>query len=313
LLQQDFPVQLSVSGELPLGYKKGAPLVNPQWVTVSGPKSAVKRVSQAHVALDISGSVETIQRDIPVEILDANGDPVPDLTVSPRVVTVTQPISLLGGFKNVAVKVVTEGQVAPGYRLTNILVSPPTVTLFSDNPKLMNEIPGFVETLPVDLTNLDDDIEISVNLNLPEGITSVRDPVVLVQVSVAAIEGSLTLSVPVETIGLSPDLQAIISPVLVDVIVAGPLNVLDTLTPSSFRVVLDLTGLPLGVYQRVPIVEAEVDQVRVQTTLPETVEVSIELAPTPTPTFTLSVTPEAPLTPPADLTPTQTLTATPQP
>ncbi|MBN1146249.1 MAG: hypothetical protein JXA78_03260 [Anaerolineales bacterium] len=307
LSQQDFSVQLTVSGDLPLGYKKGAPLVTPQLVTVSGPKSAVERVSQARVSLDISGAIETIQQDIPVEIVDDNGEPVSNLTVSPRLVTVTHPISLLGGFKNVAVKVVTEGQVANGYRLTNILVSPPTVTLFSDDPRLINEIPGFVETLPVNLENLNDDVEISVNLNLPEGITSVREPVVLVQVGVAAIEGSLTLSVPVEMIGLSPDLQAIISPDSVDVIVAGPLYVLDALTPSNFRVVLDLAGLPVGVYQRVPVVASDSEQVRVQTTLPETVEVRIELAPTPTLTLTLSVTPEV------SLTPTQAPTVTPQP
>jgi YbbR domain-containing protein len=199
---------------------------------------------------------------------------------------------------------VTTGQVANGYRLTNISVSPPTFTVFSNNPDLINELPGFVETLPVDINNLTEDAEISVGLNLPEGITTVREPTVLVQVSVAAIEGSLTLALPVEVIGLTPDLKAEISPETVDVIVAGPLNILDKLSPASFQVVLDLTALPPGVYQRSPVVVQAPDQVRVQTILPEIVEVKIEPAPTPTLSPTGLITTTIQTVTPAPPTPT---------
>ena len=130
---------------------------------------------------------------------------------------------------------------------------------------------------------------VSVDLNLPEGITAVRDPNVIVQISVAAIEGSLTLTLPVEVVNLSPDLQAAISPLTIDVIIAGPLFVLEQLTQENFRVVVDLTGLPPGVYQRTPVVELAPDQVRIQTTLPESVEVTIQIAPTSI------VTPQSPL------------------
>jgi hypothetical protein len=97
--------------------------------------------------------------------------------------------------------------------------------------------------------------------------------------------------------------------------VAGPLNVLDVLTASNFLVTLDLSGLPTGVYQRSPEIEVDIEQVRVQTTLPETVEVTIQLAPTSSPTATISGTPPtatASETPsPENATPT--LTTTPQP
>jgi YbbR domain-containing protein len=288
---------------LPLGYKKGSPQIEPIEVTVSGPESAVQQVVQVRASLDITGMIESFHRSIVLEALDENENPVSNVTITPKTANISQPISLLGGFKNVVVRVVTKGQVANGYRLTNILVSPPTVTLFSDNPQLVDEIPGYVDTLPVDLSNLSDDIEINVGLNLPDGITLVREPSVLVQVSVAAIEGSLTLSLPVEVIGLSPGLTVSISPAVVDVIVAGPLNILDQLSASSFRVVLDLTGLPPGVYQRSPVVDLYPDQVRIQTTLPETLEVTIEEEPTPTPNPTESTTPQAEGTPAATPTP----------
>jgi len=82
-----------------------------------------------------------------------------------------------------------------------------------------------------------------------------------------------------------------VSPATVDIIVAGPLNILETLAPDSFLVVLDLADLPVGVYQRPPVVDQYPDQVRIQTVLPETVEVTILIAPTPTPISTSTMQP----------------------
>ena len=62
------------------------------------------------------------------------------------------------------VKVASTGQVASGYRLTNISVFPPTVTVFSTNPSLVDRLPGFVETSPLDLTGVKDDIDIRLPL-----------------------------------------------------------------------------------------------------------------------------------------------------
>lgn len=297
LVSRRIPVEINVQGDVPIGYRKETLALDPSEVSIIGSESAVNRVSLAQARLNIAGATQTIQETVPIDLLDENGDPVSNVDLNPQEVSVSLPISLLGGFKNVAVKVATSGQVAEGYRLTNITVTPPTVTVFSDDPRLVEELPGFVETLPVVLTDLTDDSEISVGLNLPQGVTPVREPNVLVQISVAAIEGSRTFSVPVLPTGLSPDLMATISPEIVDVIAAGPLNLLEELTASDFQVYVDLEGLPVGIYQRPPTAEVIPDQVRVQTTLPDTVEVNISLAPTPTITPVVSPTPSPTTTP----------------
>lgn len=297
LVSKDLPIELQESGDLSLGYTKGVPILEPDTIRISGAESAVERVSQAIVKLDIAGAIAMIERSLPVEVVDINGDRIEDVTITPKEVKVSLAVDLLGGFKNVAVKVVTTGQVANGFRLTNIAISPPTVTLFSDDPNVLDTVPGFVETLPVDLTGLNEYTEVNAGLNLPQGISLVRDPRVLVQISVAAIEGSLTLTVPVEVIGLSPEFQTIISPTTVDIIVAGPLIILDTLSAEDFLVILDLTGLPIGVYQRTPEVDILPAEIRLQTILPETVEVTIEAAPTPTLLLTPSNPADASTTP----------------
>jgi len=272
------PVMINLNGEPALGYRKGTPDLEPAEVSVSGPESTVEQVEQATTSLDIFGANETVQTTVTVNAMNANGDPVDEVTITPRVIDVTVPITLLGGYRTVAIKPETVGQPAPGYRLTHISVSPPTVTVFSSNPQLVNELPGYVETNPMDITGITDDVEIRMDLNLPDGMELVGDPSVLVQVGVAAIEGSLTLSLPVETLGLPPELQASIAPTNVDLIVSGPLPVLDTLSADSFRVVVDLGGLEPGVYQLAPVIDLIPGQVSIDTILPETVEVTVREA-----------------------------------
>ena len=69
-----------------------------------------------------------------------------------------------------------------------------------------------------------------------------------------------------------------------DVILSGPVPILNSLDPSDIRVVVALAGLDLGIYQLEPEVDILPERVRVETILPTTVEVTIIIAPTPTPT-----------------------------
>lgn len=277
------PVTLVIEGDTAMGYQKGTATLSPSEAIISGRQSQVEKVAQLRAVLDVSGTGETIQTNLPILAVDENGNSVNDITINPKFSTVTQPISLLGGYKNVVVKVVTGGQIADGYRLTNLSVAPMNVTVFSADPQRINQIPGYVETEPVDLSNVSEDSEIRVKLVLPDGVTLVGEQSVLVQVSVAAIEGSLTVAVPVESLGLHPELQADFSPFMVDILVFGPLPVLENLTPDSFRVVVDLTGLEPGIYVLPIVIDLSPNDVRVDAINPETVEVTISIVPTPTP------------------------------
>jgi YbbR domain-containing protein len=187
----------------------------------------------------------------------------------------------------VAVKVIMAGRVASGYRLTDISVFPPVVTVYAANPDLVNNLPGVVETAPLDLQNAKEDINTRLTLNLPEGVTIVGDQTVLIQTGVSAIESSITLaSQNVEITGLGKGLTAIVSPPTVDVIVSGPLPLLDTITYQDVRITVDLTGLETGTHQVIPKIEVLIADVIVQSILPNTIEVVIspEGIPSITPT-----------------------------
>ncbi len=297
VVTQTFPVSLVVNGEPPLGYSADTPVVSPPNVVLSGPVSIISRVSEVRTEIDIAGVNQTITRTVALTPMDINGRLVTGVNVTPSIATVTQPIHLLGGYRDVIVKVVTTGIVASGYRLSNYFVNPSSVIVFSSDPQKVESLPGYVETKPLDLTNASDDFEALLELDLPDGVSAVTDSRVLVQVSIAAIESSLTVSLPVDITGLTPGLQAVVAPSTVDVILSGPVPVLNSMKPSDIRVKVDLTGYGVGIIQIIPVIDFLPQRVQKQSISPGTVEVSITAAPTPTPTLTPSPTPTPTPTP----------------
>jgi YbbR domain-containing protein len=192
----------------------------------------------------------------------------------------------------VVVKAVLVGQIASGYRLTNITVSPPAVTVFSTDPSLVEKLPGYIETTPINLNGSQDGLDLSLGLNLPNGVQVVGDQSVQVQIGVAAIEGSLSITrLNVNVSGLADGLNAQVSPETVDIILSGPLPILDTLTADRIMVSVDLTGQGPGTYQLVPRVQMPSTDLKLESVLPGSIEVTITQAPTPTPTPKVSLTP----------------------
>ncbi len=291
LLTNTFPVNLVVQGDAAIGFQAGTPTLSAKTITVSGPASLMQRVKEVRASLDLNQANQNIVTSLTLQAVDANESAISGLTLSPDKVDVSIPVTQLGGYRDVVVKVVMSGQVTKGYRLTNISIFPPVVTVFSSNPQDVNNLPGFVETQPVDITNAKDDLDLRVPLNLPTGISVVGaggvpvvgQQTVLVQVGIAAIESSLTLSnMQVTVVGLDPTLTASISPQTVVVILSGPLPLLDALSASGVEVTVDLTGKGIGTYQVTPQVNPPSPDLHVELILPATLEVTVTVAPTPT-------------------------------
>jgi YbbR domain-containing protein len=159
------------------------------------------------------------------------------------------------------------------------------VTVYAENPELVNALPGVIETQPLDLQDRHDDVSTRLSLDLPDNITIIGSKTVQVQVSISPIQTSLTLSnQPINVIGLSEGLAAEVFPPAVDVIISGPVPVLDALTSKDITISVDCKGLEAGVYQLEPKVSPLVDNVLVESILPSTVEVVIALPATATPT-----------------------------
>lgn len=284
LLSESIPVSLEVIGEPALGYLRESLSLGVQEVEVSGPESLIGNAASVTGELDISDAREDVVGSVELYARDSDGQVLSGLTLTPSTVEVIQFIRQAGGYRDVAVKVETSGQLASGYRVTNISVLPPTVTIFSSDPLLVAEMPGFVSTQQLNLEGIDGDIETRLSLVLPEGVILVgEEQSVLVQIGVAAIETSVQISVEVETLGLQPGMSATVSPISVDLILSGPLPVLEALRPEDVHVYADLTGLGPGTHLVELRGEILPTGVTIDSLSPGNVQVVIVLG-TPTPT-----------------------------
>lgn len=276
LASRTLQVELNQTGQPAIGYQVGEAALEPLSVVIAGARSAVETAARARVDISLDGVRSNIEESFPVEVLDESGEPVSGLSISPQSVHVTLPVGQQGGYRDLAVKVVVRGQVASGYRLSNISVTPPVITVYSTDPAVVGALPGVVETLPLDLQDASDDITTRLELNLPTGVSVVGEQTVLIQAGISSIQSSLTLSNEiVQIVGLSSAMNAQILPGTVDVIISGPLSLLDTLTGQDIRVIVDVTGLAAGTHQLRPRVEILIADVTVESILPGTLEVTL--------------------------------------
>jgi YbbR domain-containing protein len=276
--EREVPVHLVLSGQPPIGYRAGSATLEPRVATVRGAGSWVDRVSEVRASVSLEGLRETLDVDLPALALDSEGEEVKGLTLDPEQVHLHVPVTQDARFKEVSVVVRTLGEPAPGYFVSGIATLPLTITVRGD-PSLISQMPGYVETLPLDLTGLHDDLTRQVGLQLPPGVIPVQQELVEVQITVAAQAGSRTVRRPLVSFGLDKDLSAIFSPDKVDVILSGPLPELDALDEGDIVVSVDLTGRGSGRHQLTPRVEVTSGEIAKHVTIksinPATIEVEI--------------------------------------
>ncbi len=273
---KELPINFSMIGNLPISYEAGEPQLSMGNVQVSGPTSLVSEVTQVIATIDLTNITANVNKLVDLRALNANGAIVTGVTLSPSSVRVEIPITQLGGYRNVFIKIITTGQIAQGFYLTGIYANPPTITIYTSDPDLANNMPTFIETMPINLNGADEDFETNVALSLPEQIQVVGDQNITVQVGIAAIESSINFSnVPVQYLNLGNRLKVTLTPDVVDVYLSGPLFLLDNLNFSDIIVTLDLQNRGTGIYQLVPRIEFGNELIKVDAILPGTIEVNI--------------------------------------
>lgn len=282
LKTQPLPVEISLTGQPAVGFQAGEPSVEPTQIAISGPESIVNQATHARVVVKLDGARESIDAAFDIQVVDDQNKVLNGVTINPESAQVKIPLSPQSGYRDLAVKVLMRGQVASGYRLENITVFPPVITVFSPDPELVNGLPAVVDTQPLNIQDAKANISTRLALTLPDSIEIIGTKTVEVQVDITPIQTSLTLNLGINLIGLPDGFEAHISPETVDVIMSGPVPVLDALTAQDIKVTVDVTGLDLGTHQLEPKVEVFVENVLEGSILPSTVEVVLSVRPTPT-------------------------------
>ena len=267
-------ITLLQTGNLPISYEAGEAVLSSENVELLGPQSKVADVNDVVASVDLSSTTTTITRTVELRPIDRRGNLVEGVSLNPTSITVEVPIRQLVGYRNVFIKIVTTGTIAQGYHLTGLLVTPPNVTIYASDPALAEEMPAFLDTVPINLSGAYEDFSINVELQLQDGIVVVGNQQVTVEVGIEAIQSSIQfVGVPVEIVNLGRGLTVNVSPDKVDLYISGPMNLLEELTADNIRVTLDLSNRSPGTYQLSPDILLNDDELRLDSILPGTIEV----------------------------------------
>jgi YbbR domain-containing protein len=306
-------VQVNILGNVAEGFEADRAIVTPRSVVVSGATGFVSQVDRAEVQIILRNNKEDVDQQLSVRLYDEEGRVMGFVTVEPAQVTVRVPIRQKAGFKDdVTVRLGNlTGEPAAGYYWSGVSIDPPRVSIFGP-PHVIEDV-SYLTTAPIDISQANADIVTQVALELPEGVSVIgREASVGVTLNIDSVQTCILLEQKsVEFQGLGEGLVATASPNLVDVLLCGPVPRLDAVSRriQDVHVVLDLTELGVGTHSLTPVV-LPLDEITVQSILPDVIEVGIAVlpTPTPTPTFTPTSTPTATSTPTVSPTPTTTST-----
>ena len=282
--ERTVPVDIQVRGEVELGYQADEPVVESDTVKARGPVSLVDQVMQAASSVSLRSARATVEENVTLTPLDAEGKRINGVTLSPEQVQVSVPVRPLPNVKEMSVTWTQVGQPAEGYHITNVGIDPPVVRVRGP-VFVLRELPGFLTTEPISIEGRTEDVVERLLLELPPGVSMFDppEPAVQVTIEIDPFFDSVTVTRTLTFQGLPASLTAVASPNDVEVILSGPRPRLSSLLPEDVRVILDLSGLRLGDEEQLEPLVVAPEGIRVESIIPSVIQVRIERQPTPTP------------------------------
>jgi YbbR domain-containing protein len=269
---RNVPVQPRFANKPPSGARAGDAAVSPTEVRVTGAESDVARIVSVLATVGFGDAQTDIETTSPAIPVDAAGLPIDGLQVDPGVVVVKVPVLPIATTRTVPVVFTLRGIVAPGYWVVGVAMDPFAVTVRGDETVLSTL--DRIETLPIDVGDLNATKTLGVALSTPPGVTLLRPTDVTVTVTVQPLAGTRVFSSAVLVIGLSPSQTAELDLANVAVLLAGPVPTLTNVPAEQVIATVDAGGRGPGSYTLDVTVRAPAG-VTVQTVQPSRVTLTI--------------------------------------
>ena len=294
LTNQAMTISASVGGTTPdAGYEVGKLTVNPEKVTISGPKDLINKLDRVVADIDVSGMDQSGNVSGSLHIYDKNGDELTETEMSYLDLqeidsnTVNVYVDLWRVQPDIAIQAEYTGSPEDGYQVSSVSTVPNTISLAGTEEALEKLASnGNVITIPaseIDISGQNSDFEETVDITdlLPEDTMLARDISSSVIVSVTILPyDSKEYVIPATDIDRSkqPDnMTVVISDENVTVRIRGTGKNLDDLKESDIRLSIDTSGYTAEGEYNVPV----------DVTLPEGYElvddVTVKVTLTPSP------------------------------
>ncbi len=247
LVSKEFPVSVSLNGNVPSGTTLSAPQLSIPTVTIKGPKSVVDSVVAVRVTIDALQAAGQDAISVKPVAYDKDGVTVSGLTFSSESITVSY---RLQEQKQIHIQVQTTGQVATGYHLTELNCNPQTITIMGTNETLQSVEQITLE--PLDVMNATASVSKTYTLQdyLPKGVV-LPNGMKTVQVMAHIIKSAdKTVTIPTTQIALQNQQPHFVytMPETVSVTLVGDTTALETVSAENLTATIDVSDLEIGEY-----------------------------------------------------------------
>ncbi|HZH62491.1 MAG TPA: CdaR family protein [Metabacillus sp.] len=264
-ISKDFPVEVEYINEdkLEEGYTPDQPIVSPNSVRITASKEIIDRISKVQATINLEAAKETINKESRITIYDSDGNILP-VEVEPSVVDVTVPIK--SPSKALPFKVVREGELKKGLSILSMETEPKEITVYG--PLDVLDSYEFIDGVTVDLSEIEKDTVLEVDVPIPEGIEKVSPETIKIDVDVDEQEEKSFSNKKIEEVGmaegkvfdfLDPDIGEI------DVKIYGAPSVINEITSDDIELYINLSNLSDGEHE-----------VQVQVNSPQNITWSLE-------------------------------------
>ncbi|MBW6410433.1 CdaR family protein [Clostridium weizhouense] len=255
LISKEVPLKSKVTLSFNENIYKKEQTISPQKVTISGPESAVNKVSQGVLIGELKGIDKDVQKRYNIKFLDDSGKEVIGITSNYTEAELSIKIS---NEKVVPINIKTTGNLGSGLSIASMESSLKEVHITGDN-NVIKDISS-IDTEEINLNNITGDLEENIKLDLPEGIT-VRSKEETVNVKIKInkenkdVSKTKEISCKVEYINLLQEFTLESKTENVNVIISGTQSDLDEYSSNNIKVVVDLSSISQeGVLKYTPTV-----------------------------------------------------------
>jgi len=187
-ISKTVPIRVKLDGQAASEYTASETSAEVESAIVSGPEKTVNTIAEVVAPLKLSGESSSFSKTTKLFVYSATGSELKNVEIDPGEVLVRVTISTLGEAKTVGVKINTIGKVANGYWISNIISDPPLFTVSGSRSVLART--KFLETEPIDVSNLSEKKSFSAKLIIPAGLNILdSNQQVKIEVEVSLLSG----------------------------------------------------------------------------------------------------------------------------
>ena len=251
LYAQSFEVQFQLNGRVAMGYEMGTPAIEPETITVSGPVDQVNRIAKVAAILESAELNERFAGDLPLKLLDADGNELTDLevTLSADTAYVVVPVVVTK-----AVELTVDVKAGGGATRENAEIHvEPSVLVVSGAETDLKGLDSISLGI-IDLTDVVGTKAYTFNINLdPRFVNESGLTTATVTVTVEGLDTEPFATNNIRLINTEEDYTATAVTQSVLVMVRGTAEELAKVDASQIIAVVDLTGITTEGTQLVPV------------------------------------------------------------